>query len=58
MTKGTIVQLKTSRDYIRVEQCDLDFEDQIRAAYAVNGPVVSIICEFREQIIDAAGRKA
>ncbi len=40
--------LKTSRDYIAVEDCDLEFEEALREAYATNGPVVSLIAEFRE----------
>lgn len=49
MSDDRVVELKSYRGYIAVEQCDLDFEEAIREAYAVNGPVVSLIAEFREQ---------
>lgn len=44
--------------YIEIEQCDLDFEAELRAAYAINGPVVSMIAEFREEIAARAQEKA
>lgn len=49
MSDDRVVELKSYRGYIAVEQCDLDFEEAIREAYAENGPVVSLIAEFREQ---------
>ena len=45
----TITRLKTSADYIEVQQCDLDLEEALREAYAINGPVVSLIAQFREE---------
>jgi hypothetical protein len=53
-----IVRLRTSRNYIEVEQCDLDLEEALRAAYVINGPVVTLIAEFREEIEQAAIAKA
>jgi hypothetical protein len=44
-----VIELRSRRGYIEVQQCDLDLEEAIRAAYAVNGPVVSLIAQFREQ---------
>ena len=51
---SSVHTLKTKRDYIEVQQCDLDVEEELRAAYAINGPVVSIIAEFREQVVKEA----
>lgn len=52
--ESDVTKLKTSRDYIEVEQRDLDLEEELRAAYAINGPVVSLIAEFREQVVAEA----
>lgn len=36
-------------DYIAVQECDIELEAALREAYASNGPVISLIAEFREQ---------
>jgi hypothetical protein len=43
---------------IEVKQCDLELEKELREAYATNGPVVSIIAEFREEITRRATQDA